>query len=226
MQNDRRDTCGKIIVYHGSPNAVVKPAYGLGEERHDYGRGFYTTESSELAKEWAVCNGNDVGYVHKYMLDMNGLNIFDFNNVNAMCWMAELMKHRDADSSVRYKRMSKEFIVKFGIDISAYDVIIGWRADSSYFSIAKRFVRNEIDYCLISELFHLGKLDNQICLKSKKAFSQVFELEEPEKVGIEYSQKYNDRDRKARDEMNRLIESTRNTMKKGFDYVMEADFKL
>ncbi|MBO5524147.1 MAG: DUF3990 domain-containing protein [Roseburia sp.] len=58
MQNDRRDTCGKIIVYHGSPNAVVKPAYGLGEERHDYGRGFYTTESSELAKEWAVVCGN------------------------------------------------------------------------------------------------------------------------------------------------------------------------
>lgn len=38
-------------LYHGSPNKVIVPQYGLGEEKHDYGKGFYLTENVELAKE-------------------------------------------------------------------------------------------------------------------------------------------------------------------------------
>lgn len=41
---------GKIILYHGSPNKEVTPKYGLGEARHDYGKGFYLTEDIKLAK--------------------------------------------------------------------------------------------------------------------------------------------------------------------------------
>ena len=41
----------KIILYHGSPNKVVVPQYGLGEGKHDYGKGFYLTENVELASE-------------------------------------------------------------------------------------------------------------------------------------------------------------------------------
>ena len=46
---------GKIILYHGTSDKIVKPAFGRGDEKHDYGKGFYLTENSELAKEWAVC---------------------------------------------------------------------------------------------------------------------------------------------------------------------------
>lgn len=31
---------------------MIKPTYGYGEDKHDYGRGFYLTDNSELAKEW------------------------------------------------------------------------------------------------------------------------------------------------------------------------------
>ena len=48
-------TMSKMILYHGSPNRVIVPKFGFGEDRHDYGRGFYLTENLELAKEWAVC---------------------------------------------------------------------------------------------------------------------------------------------------------------------------
>ncbi|MCI6429477.1 MAG: DUF3990 domain-containing protein, partial [Lachnospiraceae bacterium] len=44
----------KIILFHGTPDEVVVPTFGCGEDRHDYGKGFYLTEKSELAKEWAV----------------------------------------------------------------------------------------------------------------------------------------------------------------------------
>lgn len=46
----------KITLYHGSPNETLVPTYGKGEEKHDYGRGFYLTPDIELAREWAVCN--------------------------------------------------------------------------------------------------------------------------------------------------------------------------
>ena len=66
---------GKIILYHGTSDKEIKPAYGLGNDKHDYGRGFYLTEDQELAKEWAVCRPNEKnGWVHKFELDTDGLN--------------------------------------------------------------------------------------------------------------------------------------------------------
>lgn len=32
---------GKIILYHGTPDKTVTPRYGCGNDKHDYGRGFY-----------------------------------------------------------------------------------------------------------------------------------------------------------------------------------------
>lgn len=71
--------------------------YGGGDEKHDYGKGFYLTESIELAKEWAVCRPNEInGWVHKYELETDGLKILDFQQKDVLSWLAELMKHRDA----------------------------------------------------------------------------------------------------------------------------------
>ena len=50
---------GKIILYHGTSDKEIKPTYDLGNDKHDYGRGFYLTEDYELAKEWAVCRPNE-----------------------------------------------------------------------------------------------------------------------------------------------------------------------
>lgn len=48
----------KISLFHGTFEKNVVPTYGLGEEKHDYGKGFYLTENIELAKEWAVCRAD------------------------------------------------------------------------------------------------------------------------------------------------------------------------
>lgn len=137
---------GKLILFHGSPDKIVVPEYGKGEEKHDYGKGFYLTENLELAKEWAVCRPNDVnGFVHKYELETEGLRILDFQSRGVLEWLAELMKHRDAADSKRYRMLAKKFIEKYGIDTEEYDIIKGWRANASYFYIAKEFVRDNID---------------------------------------------------------------------------------
>lgn len=85
---------GKIILYHGSPNKVILPQYGLGEDKHDYGKGFYLTEDLQLAKEWAVCRPSEtIGWVHKYELDTAELKVLDFQQHNVLSWLAELMRH-------------------------------------------------------------------------------------------------------------------------------------
>ena len=74
-----------MIIYHGSKNIIEKPEYGKGKPYNDYGRGFYCTEYLDLAKEWAVCRPNEKnGCVHTYTLDINNLNIFDFQKVDIL----------------------------------------------------------------------------------------------------------------------------------------------
>ena len=208
-----------IVLYHGTPNEKVVPTYGLGDDKHDYGRGFYLTEDHELAKEWAVCRPNEKnGWVHKYELETSGLKILDFEKLGVLCWLAELMKHRDAADSRRYHMLAAQFIRKYGVDTTGYDVIKGWRANASYFYIAREFVRDNIDIDILEELLSLGGLGIQYCIKSEKAYSQLTEIDE-ELSAVDYEEfnaKYNDRDSKARQNMKDLVDSDSNKVTKVF----------
>lgn len=208
-----------IILYHGSPNKIVQPVYGLGDEKHDYGKGFYLTESMNLAKEWAVCRPNEMnGWVHAFKLDITGLQILDFKQYHVLNWLAELMKHRDASDSKRYRMLASKFIAKYGIDTSHYDVIKGWRANASYFYIAKEFVRDNIDVDILEELLSLGGLGIQYCIKSKLAYTRLQEM--PENLLVveyaEFNTRYNQRDVMARRRMRELVDSDANKVTKVF----------
>lgn len=213
-------------LYHGSSNRQVVPTYGLGEDRHDYGRGFYLTESPELAREWAVCRPDEVnGYVHTFDLDIDRLKVFDFTDKDVLCWLAELMKHRDADNSRRYRLLSEKFIEKYAYDLSSYDVIKGWRANASYFYIAKAFVRDEVDIEILEPLLSLGELGIQYCLKSEKAFDHLRLVEDtPETVEyLKYNARYNERDARARTRMRELIDSDANRLTRVFSSIIRED---
>ncbi len=215
---------GKIILFHGSPNKVVVPQFGFGEGKHDYGKGFYLTENIELAKEWAVCRPDETnGWVHKYELETDDLKILDFQEHNILSWLAELMKHRDASDSRRYKVLSKKFIAEYGIDTSEYDVIKGWRANASYFYIAKEFVRDNIDMDILEELLSLGGLGIQYCIKSELAYSKLTEIDDG-LISVDYSEfneKYNERDIIARKKMRELVDSDANKVTNVFSTLFE-----
>ena len=215
---------GRIILYHGSPNKVVVPQYGFGEEKHDYGKGFYLTEDIELAKEWAVCRPNETnGWVHKYELDTTNLKVLDFQEYNVLSWLAELMKHRDASDSRRYRVLSKKFIAEYGIDTNEYDVIKGWRANASYFYIAKEFVRDNIDIEILEELLSLGGLGIQYCVKSELAYSKLTEVKDELSMidYNEFNEKYNKRDITARKKMRELVDSDDNKVTNVFSTLFE-----
>lgn len=203
----------KIILFHGTPNENVVPIYGLGEDKHDYGKGFYLTENPELAKEWAVCRPDDKnGWVHTYELDTVGLKILDFQEKNVLVWLAELMKHREAADSKRYRMLAEKFIEKYGVDTSDYDVIKGWRANASYFYIAKEFVKDNIDIDILEELLSLGGLGIQYCIKSELAYSKLHEVKS-DIFAVNYDEfnpKYNSRDAAARKKMRDLVDSDAN----------------
>lgn len=219
MNDSNKNT---ITLYHGSFNHDVLPTYGLGEDRHDYGRGFYLTENLELAKEWAVYRPNEeIGWVHEFELDLTQLMVLDFEKENILCWLAELMKHRQASDSKRYRMLSEKFIEKYGINTESYDVIKGWRANASYFYIAKAFVRDEIDIDILEELLSLGGLGIQYCVKSEKAFNQLRKKPNIIEVPyVEFNKKYNTRDVNARNRMKELVDSDQNKVTKVFSTLL------
>ena len=128
------------------------------------------------------------------------------------------MKHRDATDSKRYRMLAAKFIDKYGIDTDNYDVIKGWRANASYFYIAKEFVRDNIDMDILEELLSLGGLGIQYCIKTELAYSKLTEIKD-ELTMVDYSEfnhKYNQRDIDARQKMRDLVDSDANKVTKVF----------
>lgn len=189
-----------MILYHGSEKIIENPVYGKGNLRNDYGRGFYCTESEELAKEWA-CSNNKNGFANKYELSIEKLNVLYLNSdeYNVLHWLALLTKNRTYWENSTISEEAKKYLTEnFIIDTAEYDVIIGYRADDSYFSFARDFVSGAISYRQLSETMHLGKLGEQIVLISEKAFQNIRYISNcPADAEIYYAKK-KERDRQAR----------------------------
>lgn len=206
-----------ITLYHGSIYSTLKSEFGKGEDKHDYGRGLYLTPDIELAKEWSVCTGNNIGFVYKIHVDIHNLNILDFDKLSELNWIAELMSHRDAWDSARYRKLAPLFIQKYKVNTEKYDIIRGWRADSSYFSIAKEFVRDNLDISILNKALRIGNQGIQYCLKTQRAFSNIVSCDlECTVRSQEYLVKYNIRDSNAREQLKKLINSSENTLEHVF----------
>ena len=197
-----------MLVYHGSDHIIEVPAYNGSKRTNDYGYGFYTTENLELAKEWACSNNRD-GFVNAYELELNDLQILNLNSpeYNILNWLAILTNYRTYWQSGSIAEEAKNYLQEnFFVDPTSYDIIIGYRADDSYFTFAQDFVAGTISLAKLSEAMHLGKLGEQIVLKSKKSFSNIqFLKAEPVDAETWYEKKAA-RDRDAR----RAYRRTRN----------------
>ena len=163
------------IIYHGSKDIIEKPKFGKGKPYNDYGLGFYCTENLALAKEWAVDIGRD-GYANIYEIDDSRLSVLNLNDeqYTILHWLAILLENRHFDSPSSLSHEAKEYILNnFSVDYKSYDVIIGYRADDSYFSFAQDFLNGTISYRQLNNAMHLGNLGQQFVLKSKKAFDLI-----------------------------------------------------
>lgn len=194
--------CDKMILYHGSEQIIKKPEYGKGSSTNDYGRGFYCTENKELGKEWA-CKKNKDGFVNQYAFDLDGLEILNLNDksYSILHWLALLTKYRGYWQAKSIAEEAKIYLQEtFLLDITRYDVIIGYRADDSYFSFAQDFISGVISLQHLKQAMYLGKLGEQIVLKSPKAFEQISYMGNEEAMAEEYFVKKCGRDLAARRE--------------------------
>ena len=189
-----------IDIYHGSVNVVETPRFGEGKIFNDYGRGFYCTEHAELAKEWA-CSSDSDGYANHYQLDMAGLTVLNLNapEHNILNWLAILLENRKFNVADGLPQRAQAYIIEnFKVDYKKYDIIVGYRANDSYFSYAGDFVNGTLSLSDLSEAMRLGKLGEQIVLKSKKAFEALKFVEAIMAPREEYFVKYKQRDEEAR----------------------------
>lgn len=164
-----------ITIYHGSEQIVEVPIFGKGKKHNDFGLGFYCTESDDLAKEWAVSSLKN-GFSNKYILDTEHLNILNLNSPDytILNWIAVLVEHRVFTLKTPVARRAKHYLIdNFSVNVNAFDLITGYRADDSYFDYAESFLNNGISVEQLAKAMKLGKLGEQIVVKSQFAFSKL-----------------------------------------------------
>ena len=165
----------KIILFHGSDHVIENPDFHLGKTNNDYGRGFYCTRELAMAMEWA-CKQNTDGFVNKYSLEQGYLNILNLldGGYNILHWMALLLKNRTFRLSNEIAVDARNYIIdNFSIDLKDFDIVIGYRADDSYFSFVESFVQNGLSLRGLNQALRLGKLGEQTVLISERAFENL-----------------------------------------------------
>ena len=192
----------QLTLYHGSERVVETPIFGAGRKNNDFGLGFYCAQSNELAKEWAVSSLRD-GFSNRYTLDVEFLRLLRLNSPDytILNWIAVLVEHRLFSVKTPVAQRAKRYLLdNFGVNVNAYDAIVGYRADDSYFDYAESFLNNGISVDQLARAMRLGKLGEQVVVKSRYAFSCLrFEGFEPASRA-----KYHAMRKAHNDEANRL----------------------
>ena len=164
-----------ITIYHGSKQIVEVPTFGLGKKNNDFGLGFYCTESDDLAKEWAVSSLQN-GFSNRYLLDTEYMKVLNLNSPDytILNWIAVLVEHRLFSIKTPVARRAKRYLKdNCAINVKALDLITGYRADDSYFDYAESFLNNGISVEQLARAMRLGKLGEQIVIKSQFAVSRL-----------------------------------------------------
>ena len=192
-----------LSLYHGSENIIRRPVYGVGKPYNDYGLGFYCTLDNSMAKEWAVGQNRD-GYSNRYSIDTANLKILDLQQdvFSILNWLAILVNNRTFDIQSDFGYEAIDYLTRFFLPerLDTFDIIVGYRADDSYFSYAQDFLNNIISVKTLSRAMSLGNLGVQYAVKSELAFNLLqFESYEVANANEWFPRKIS-RDTKARND--------------------------
>lgn len=187
------------ILFHGSKTVVEHPVREKCRPENDFGQCFYCTEILDLAKEWA-CQDGIAGVVSAYTINISGLSVINLNDdaYHTLNWLGTMLRYRcpsrlDDESSV-----AREYLIQnFSVDTSSADIVIGYRADDSYFRYTGDYLYGRIGLDKLSEAMRLGKLGEQVAVQSERAFERL-EFQNSYEVEETYISRYQIRDQNAR----------------------------
>lgn len=202
-----------IHLLHGTDHIIETPDIRVGNPHNDYGMGFYCTREDEMAREWA-CKKNTDGFVNCYDFDTDGLSVLNLldGNHTVLNWIALLLKYRTFKLDSEVAVDARDYLIDhYSLDLSAYDVVIGYRADDSYFQYAESFVSNTLPLRSLNQALKLGKLGEQTVVVSQKGFDRLHFISAYPVSRSAYYPKFLDRDTKAR-------ETYRKEIKRGKSY--------
>ena len=200
-----------IKLLHGTDHIIKIPDYSLGKPHNDYGQGFYCTEDVEMAKEWA-CKENKNGFVNEYNFNTDGLSVLNLldGKHSVLNWIALLLKNRIFTLQDEIAIDARNYIIEhFSVNLGDYDVVLGYRADDSYFSYAQSFVGNALPLRSLNRALKLGKLGAQTVLISERAFTQIEFVDEAPVNKEIYYPKFLSRDTTARTTYQKEIKKSR-----------------
>lgn len=200
-----------IQLLHGTDHIIEVPNIHVGNPHNDYGMGFYCTRVDEMAREWA-CKKDSDGFVNRYAFDTDGLRVLNLldGNHTVLNWMALLLQYRTFKLNSEVAIDARDYLVDhYAIDLSGYDVVIGYRADDSYFQYAESFVSNTLPLRSLEKALRLGKLGEQTVVLSQKGFDHLHFLDAYPVSKSIYYPKFLDRDTTARDTYRKEIKKSR-----------------
>ena len=176
-------------IYHGSKRLIEQPKYKGSDATNDYGPSFYLTADLDAAKSWA-CKNDSVGVVNKYVIlskTFHKFKILDLTNkdeYSLLNWVAILIHFKELDPDIIEENIEAiEWLNNFYIDVDKYDVIIGFRADDSYWLFPEEFIKNNLSFEDLGKVYMFGDLGVQYAFMSERAikllkFVDAIECEE------------------------------------------------
>ena len=190
-------------IFHGSFEEIRQPSLARGKPNNDYGRGFYCTEDIEMAREWACRGKEPPGFVNVYELELDGLAVLDLSSsgYSVLNWIAVLLANRTFDLDTEIAREVRDYLVaNFMPPLAKADVVMGYRADDSYFNYADSFVNNALSVRRLGEAMRLGRLGVQVALRTERAMAKLSYQGTEEVPWERYRPRYVARDSSARTE--------------------------
>ena len=162
-----------LEVYHGADRVVERPACGAGAPYRDFGVGFYCTTQRELAEVWA-CEGLRGGFVSRYVLDTDALQILDLTaeTIGPFHWLGLLAAHRRfLDAAPTASNGAAWFRANACPALDGWDAVLGWRGDSSQFSFAQAVFS---DNAPMDRLYRaLAQSGTQLVLRTPRALAAL-----------------------------------------------------
>ncbi|MBO4286497.1 MAG: DUF3990 domain-containing protein [Bacilli bacterium] len=168
-----------MIIYHGSKQVIEKPSAKGSNPLNDYGPSFYLTADLLSAKMWA-CKRDELGLVNKYEVrnetyaGFKILDLTDKKKYSILNWVAILAHFRKLDHRfIVQNQEALDWLSRYYIDVNQYDVVIGFRADDSYFRFPKEFINGSLAYEDLENVYLLGDLGIQYAFMSEKATASL-----------------------------------------------------